>query len=225
LPFCGSIEVYRGDARHLDELDLPVSAGAVICSPPYGNRLRDIGAQFGSKDERSWKDICSSPEYNKQYSLDPDNIGNSKIQVICSPPYAHGEHSKKKIQSIRKHEERELGHGMKAHDYIHPDNIAKLNRDSGYSREMLKVYKSLYDFLAPDAVVALVTRNFIQNKKVVLLDELTIKLMKNAGFTYLETKRASNPEFSFFRTMNYKKRFKKLGLPRLDWEEITFYQR
>jgi len=227
LPHVGSIKVFQGDARKLHFTDFTIfPPDAVICSPPYGNRLRDAAAQFGSKDDITWSKMEAEVKgsYNKQYSLNPKNIGNAKIKVVCSPPYHHGEHSEKKIASIKKHEEREQGHGMKAHSYVSESNIANIATDSKYSYEMLKVYKSLYQFLADGAVVALVTRNFIQKKKVVMLDKLTIRLMERAGFMYLETKRARNPEVSFFRQINHKT-LKKYGLPLIDWEEITFYRR
>jgi tRNA G10 N-methylase Trm11 len=215
----GTIHVIQGDARQLQWLDIP--ANAVLCSPPYGNRLRDVGQQFGSKDERTWGEIEDELKgsYDMQYSMDKANIGNAKIKVLCSPPYKHGEHSQSKIDSIP-----DDVTGMYVHEYLEENNIASIDKSGKYNYEMLKVYKSLYQFLEPGAVVALVTRNFIQKKKVVRLDRLTISLMKQVGFTYLETKRANNPEVSFFRQINHKT-LAKYGLPLIDWEEITFYRR
>ena len=212
----GSIRVYQGDARTLTMMDL--SADAVLCSPPYGNRLND-------ERQQSTGDFSEFASAEYSYSKNPSNIGNAKIKVICSPPYKHGEHSAEKIESIGEFGNRELGHGMKPHEYLDPKNIANIDSDSKYSYEMSKVYRSLYNFLAPNAYVALVTRNFIQNKKVVELDKLTMRLMERAGFFYLETKRANNPEVSFFRQINHNKVLKDLGLPLIDWEEITFYRK
>ena len=118
-----------------------------------------------------------------------------------------------------KHLEDYTGH--KSHEYSN-NNIARLG-DSKYNREMQKVYNSLYGILAKQSYVCLITRNFIQEKRVVFLDKLTIKLMERAGFEYLTTKRASLPEISFLKRVNWEKHFKKKGLPLIDWEEATFY--
>lgn len=218
VPHIGSIKVYQGDARKLGMIDF--EANTILCSPPYGNRLKAARQQTDGDIPFAY-----IPKQECSYSANPANIGNAKIKVICSPPYKHGEHSQDKIASIGEFGNRELGHGMKPHDYIDPKNIANIDRDSKYNYEMSKVYKSLYQFLLPGAYVALVTRNFIQQKKVVFLDRLTIRLMERAGFMYIETKRAANPEVSFFRQINHNKMFAKLGLPLIDWEEITFYKR
>ena len=47
--------------------------------------------------------------------------------------------------------------------------------------------------------------------------------MQQAGFEYLETKRAALPDISFLKNINWKKYFKDEWLPLVDWEEITFY--
>lgn len=222
----GNWRVIQGDARKLQELWGTLCA-KVVCSPPYGNRLRDAGQQFGSDkgrdDRKTWKELEEELEgsYNKQYSLDPNNIGNAKIKVVSSPPYSRTtEHSKSQIDYLP--EVKRPGH--KGFEYANKKNVALL-KDSAYSKEMLKVYRSLYSVLAPGAYVALITRNFIQKRKVVMLDELTIRLMERAGFGYLETKRAQLPDVSFFKNSNYLKYHKKWGLPLIDWEEISFFKK
>lgn len=228
IPSVGDILVVQGDARNLGEvlgytnleLEYPNTKMQAICSPPYGNRMRDEGQRFGSKDGKVWSDFCSKAEYEYQYSLDEGNIGNAKIQIVCSPPYGRStEHSEQQINSMDKPG---TGfHGHKPFKYGR-GNIAIL-QDSRYSREMLKVYRSMYGFLQPGAHTALITRNFIQDFKVVELDELTIKLMKRAGFEYIKTMRARLPELSLFKNINWEKYHKKRGLPKIDWEECTFY--
>lgn len=228
----GDILTVKGDARNLKEVLLgyeypnkkrkleTLPELRVICSPPYGNRMRDEGQRFGSKDGKNWADMEGSEDYNKQYSQDEGNIGSAKINVVCSPPYGRStEHSEKQIKSMDK-----PGSGFHGHKPFKygKGNIAVL-ADSKYSREMQKVYDSMYELLEPGAHVALVTRNFIQNFKVVELDELTIKLMKVAGFEYIKTVRARLPELSLFKNINWEKYHKDKGLPKIDWEEVTYY--
>jgi len=250
----GDILIVKGDARNLKEVLRGYKyPNKVICSPPYGNRMRDEGQRFGSKDGTDWS---KREDHNKQYSLDKENIGNAKVSIASSPPYSstteiggglakkrnvnysddnlarnkikvitsppYGrstEHSEKQIKSLDKpgsefHGHRPFKYGK--------GNIALL-QDNKYSQEMLKVYKSMYEILEPGAHVALVTRNFIQEFKVVELDVLTIKLMVSAGFCYIKTRRARLPELSMFKHMNYTKYHKKKGLPKIDWEEVSYF--
>jgi len=234
IPAVGDILIVKGDARDLKGSLLgyeypskkqkmePLPELQMICSPPYGNRMRDEGQRFGSKDGKDWSQMEGIEDYNKQYSQDENNIGRDKINIVCSPPYGRStEHSEQQIESMDK-----PGSGFHGHKPFKygKGNIAVL-ADSKYLREMLKVYNSMYEFLKPGAYVALITRNFIQDFKVVELDELTIKLMKRAGFEYIKTMRARLPELSLFKNINWEKYHKDKGLPKIDWEEVTFYVR
>ena len=236
----GQIIISQGDARELEKVIPPMyfdcmppefeygkSKVATICSPPYGNRLTDVGQQMGSKSVETWqeRDEKAAKAGYAQYSQDSDNIGNSKIATICSPPYGMGEHSQKKIDSLPTEQDgKRFTHGMKPHTYVHPDNIAIL-KDNKYSREMLKVYKSLYNVLGEGSYVALVTKDFIQNGKVIQLHKETIRLMEEAGFCFIEHKKAKLPEVSFMLRINWVKFHKDKGLPLICWEDITFYKK
>lgn len=223
VPGVGEIIIRQGDARELEHLDMPLLANAIIGSPPYGNRFTDVGQQMGSRSVSTWAEHDKQRAESKysQYSESSKNIGNSKIAIITSPPYSVGEHSKKKIDSLPKNDGIAYT-GMKPHTYLNPSNIAIL-KDNAYSREMLKVYQSMYKVLNEGSYVCLITKDFIQKKKVVELHAETIRLMEEAGFALLEHKRTRLPEVSFMVRMNWLKHFKKLGLPLIDWEDATFY--
>ena len=92
-----------------------------------------------------------------------------------------------------------------------------------YDTEMGKVYKAMYNTVGIGSPVVLLTRNFIQEGKMVLLDELTQLLMHKAGFTYQFTKRAELPEISMFKYMNWHNYHREKRLPLVTWEEATFY--
>lgn len=183
----------------------------VICSPPYGTDAKSVTSGHEDYNGIDWdgRDNASNRS--------DDNIGKNKIKVICSPPYTSGtEASHAQATTVKEYT------GQKAHVYS-DNSIAVLDSGAAYNREMRKVYKSLYSVLGSGSHVCLITRNFIQQKKVVFLDELTVRLMQSAEFTYLETKRASLPNISFFKRNNWQKFFAKKGLPLIDWEEATFY--
>lgn len=178
LPNVGGIMVVQGDARYLEHpTDI---ANVVICSPPYGNKFRDINQQLGSASDISWKDLEKVDRDTRyvQYSSDPNNIGNCKLTF---------------------------------------------NENNAYSKEMLKVYKSMYNVLSNGSYVCLITKDFISQKKVVKLSLETIRLMAKAGFKFLERKTTKLPEASFLMRTNWQRHYKDIGLPLIDWEDTTFY--
>lgn len=216
-PYSRTTEVGGGMAKSRTQHYSPNIA--VVNSPPYGNRLRDEGQQFGAKDKRTWSELGDEIADNKQYSLNPDNIGNAKIAIVNSPPYSRStEHDDAQIEAMP--EQKKTGHqGFK---YEGATNIALLDVDP-YRHEMRKVYLALHRALPSESPVALITRNFVQEGQIVYLDKMTINMMKSAGFQYLFTKRAVLPEISFFKYINWQKMHKEKGLPLITWEEVTFY--
>ena len=73
MPHVGSINVFKGDARNLTMLELNVDA--VLCSPPYGNRMSDKRQQISGDDPRSWTEISKDSASVAQYSDSKNNIG------------------------------------------------------------------------------------------------------------------------------------------------------
>ena len=215
----------QGDARNLEEIFAANQVKFdVLCSPPYGNRLSDANQKYQGGGEKTFKerDKLSAETKYAQYSEDENNIGNSKIKVICSPPYSRStEHDDAQIDALP---DNIKGAGGKGFKYADPKNIAILD-DSEYIREMEKVYRALYEVLESGAVVALVTRDFIQQGKVVQLYAVTVKMMERAGFTFRELQRAWLPAMSFFKRINWTKHHRLKGLPLIDWEDVTFYSK
>jgi len=230
----GRIQIIKGNARFThdimartweDVIGWWTRSGAlgVICSPPYGNRLWDDGQKFGSKDNMTLNELSAmeNETSRRQYSNASDNIGTCKVAVVNSPPYSRStEHSDGQMDSFQ--DKPVTGH--RGWSYSDRQNIAVL-KDSEYTREMQKVYNSLYKTLPIGSPVALITRNFIQKGRVVLLDELTMKLMRRAGFAYQFTRRGELPDISFFKIMNWNKVHRHKGLPLITWEEVTFYRK
>ena len=232
VPSVGKIQVINGDARFADEIMYRVGEKfndywegglGVVCSPPYGNRLWDAGQSFGSKSDMTLAELSrlENETGRAQYSNDKDNIGTCRIAVINSPPYSRStEHSDDQMDGFK--DTPVTGH--RGWLYSDRGNIAVLKLGD-YDKEMLKVYCALYRTLSVGSPVALITRNFIQQGKVVTLDELTVKLMEEAGFTYQFTRRANLPDISFFKRINWEKMHRPKGLPLITWEEITFYRK
>lgn len=226
VPSVGEIRIINGDARDAEILVLPNNIrlntrGKIytISSPPYGNRLSDVTQAAAANDGRTWEELEEESDGRRQYSNDPANIGTHRIAIILSPPYSRStEHDAKQIEALPA----EKVGGHKGFQYQNRKNIALL-KIGPYDTEMLKVYKALYRTVGIGSPVVLLTRNFIQEGKMVLLDVLTEMLMMEAGFTYKFTKRAELPEISMFKYMNWNKCHRDKELPLVTWEEATFY--
>lgn len=138
------------------------------------------------------------------------------LAVISSPPYmALTEQTEKQAATISDYS------GHKEHHY--GDNNPATLVGGKYRREMEKIYSQLYKVLQVGAHICLLTRNCLSDGKLVVLDKITIVSMERAGFTYIETKRASLPDISFLKRNNWNKHFKDKKLPLIDWEECMFY--
>lgn len=152
-------------------------------------------------------------------SLGPPEVPiPANANVISSPPYmALTEQTKEQAATVSEYS------GHKEH--IYSENNPATLVGNKYRREMEKIYTQLYKVLQVGAYVCLLTRNCLSNGRLVVLDKMTISSMERAGFTYIETKRASLPDISFLKRNNWLKHFKNKKLPLIDWEECTFYRK
>ncbi|MHA1286229.1 MAG: DNA methyltransferase [Candidatus Thorarchaeota archaeon] len=99
------------------------------------------------------------------------------------------------------------------------DNIGNLKSES-YLEAMLQCYREFYKVLKDSGKLILVTKNFIRDKKVVRLDEDTIKLCKVAGFTLQDRWYFKLPQISFWRIL-YMKKFP--DVPKILYEDILIF--
>ena len=182
-----------------------------MSSPPYSG-----STEIGGKAKNGNLARATNAKHDV---YDEDNIARRKLVIVSSPPYSRStEHSGDQIDALP---DGKVG-GHKGFAYGDRENIALLGIGP-YDIEMLKVYQSLHKALGARSSVVLLTRNFIQKGKIVLLDELTVKLMEQAGFKYHFTRRAELPEISMFKYMNWNNTHREKGLPLITWEEATFY--
>lgn len=183
-----------------------------ISSPPYSGTT-EIGGKPKTDDPNDFFNRNKATHYSE------DNIARNRLAIVSSPPYSRiTEHDAKQIDNLP---DGKVG-GHRGFVYSNRKNIALL-KIGPYDTEMFKVYQSLYKTVGVGSPVVLLTRNFIQKGKVVLLDELTISLMERAGFTYMFTRRAELPDISMFKYMNWNNIHRDKGLPLITWEEATFY--
>jgi hypothetical protein len=99
--------------------------------------------------------------------------------------------------------------------------IGNLKSES-YLSAMLQVYQQCFRVLKNGGLLVLVTKNFIRNKKIVPLDEDTIKLCEQAGFTFIERHYRRLTAQSFWRII-YQQKYP--DAPVIDREDILVFRK
>lgn len=99
-------------------------------------------------------------------------------------------------------------------------NIGNLKGDT-YLEAMLQVYRQCFNVLKSNGLMILVTKNFIRDKAEVRLDEDTIKLCEQAGFTFFERHYRKLTQQSFWRTI-YQQKYP--DAPVIDKEDVLVFQ-
>ncbi|GAI77120.1 unnamed protein product, partial [marine sediment metagenome] len=163
----------------------------------------------------------------KMSSEHPDNISKSVERnygnidsIITSPPYDEGTgHGRGRSTELQETKGLHL-HGAGSYSKT-KDNIEELKGNS-YLEAMLQVYQQCHKVLKPHGLMILVTKNFIREKKVVRLDEDTIKLCEQVGFSFLERHYRKLTSQSFWRTIYHQKHPE---VEQIKSEDILVFQR
>ena len=186
---------------------------AVLSSPPWENQTR------GGVSAAAWSDPAKAAE-------------------ISAARYRSGERKghPATAQAIQAAMERDAQH----ENYGEAPGQIGRERGETYCSAMLQVYRGLWQVLRPGAVVALVTKNPVKDRKLRRLDLDTIRLMESAGpqgapgFTLLEHHHAmlSEEKFPLFpgtakreRKSFFKRLYERNGGIRVDWEDVLFFRR
>jgi len=185
--------------------DLPYgNIDKCIFSPPYA---RDKGGEKGmlANDPKRRGDASLYRTYSSSENI--DNLPYGEIdKIITSPPYEEGmgdKHFSPKADALRA--EKSLSGDLYSNErHQEVQNIGNLKSQS-YLQAMLQVYQQCYKVLKSQGLLILVTKNFIRNKKVIRLDEDTIKLCEQAGFSFLERHYRILPSQSFWRIIFHQK--------------------
>ena len=199
----------------------------IVTSPPFA------GNKGGLKSAESFK--YGDDELGKRMmggikggtGSHPDNIDSLPYgeidKCIFSPPYeaavSASTGGERDMSSARQREKRLRDKGYDPVKYQggvgrnlevdfqytkDKDNIGNLKSQS-YLEAMLQVYQQCHKVLRDKGLMILVTKNFILNKQVVRLDEDTIKLCEQAGFSFVERHYRELPSQSFWRVIYHQK--------------------
>jgi len=204
-------------------------ADAVITSPPYAESTHHSD---DPRDTERYRPGQSSRVAGTAGDRQ-DNIGQLPYvdTVVTSPPYAeaHDPEPGGLTKANRK--------DLLSYSYLkdgNPDNIQNLRYSDGepnqigkpkgqtYLSEMQKVYQQCWKCLKPEGLLIIVVKNFIRNKRIVPLDEHTIILCQNAGFSLEERHYRELTSQSFWRTI-YREKYP--DAPTIDREEILVFRK
>jgi len=186
-----------------------------IFSPPYEGSIIDGNENFEGLrkirgDKASQKDKFRAIQFGKETTA----YGQID-KIVTSPPY-EGSLSGIDDEDRAKEFERMKTRGMRFNPLSHSNvtrgteysdsssNIGNLKSQS-YLEAMLQVYQQCFSVLRDGGLMVLVTKNFIRNKQVIRLDEDTIKLCEQAGFSFVERHYRELPSQSFWRVIYHQK--------------------
>ena len=219
-------------------------ADTIITSPPYAETLQGSGADAARKriaegkykglrpDVWTSKGNVAGSTFGDGYSADPENLSNlpygSIDKVITSPPYEGTIEKPLKTGTSRGLRNRKMAEvGERSKTFFeggyseNKQNIGNLKGDT-YLEAMLLVYQNCYSVLKQGGLLILVTKNFIRDKKEIRLDEDTIKLCEQAGFTFKERHYRKLTSQSFWRTI-YQQKYP--DAPVLNKEDILIFSK
>ena len=206
----------------------PYDADAIVTSPPYGNRLADDVVADGDEARMSYRQA----------------VGKVVDAVVVSPPYGESlKHRGQDYDAVRQ-KLRDQGYSEK---YIRAswsqphqcqkwaeeaygsdkENIGNLKGEK-YQDAMSKVYASCYKTLKPGGPFILVVKNFIRDREVFRLDQLTIQLCEEVGFILKDHWYFKVPIKSFWKIL-YEQKWdeEKEGrpCPVIDYEDVLVFVR
>jgi len=245
-------DLYAEDPANINRLEHKEDIDAIITSPPYADAKKGGEANKEAMAERwdkafkkqgetwnSWGKTWKTPgriraleSLGSGYSASKENIGNLPIgdvdAIITSPPYESSmEGGSRHTGGIVEREKDphsdtrlKMGLGIKYSD--NEDNIGNLKKET-YLEAMARVYREVYAVLKPGGRMILILKDFVRNKKIVLLHEHTIKLCELAGFRLEKHLKSKLPIQSFWRVLYKRKHTGVPGLDELNYEHVLVF--
>lgn len=236
----------------------------VVTSPPYGDAVSSkahgidwskAGPETGNRKRGAGCKHGETFDAQLNYSQDPANIGNLKMDgIVTSPPWEDregslGAHKFKDLQTAAKKMSQCRGHAstptarmdqlMKASGETYGDSPGQVGKETAdtYWKSMDTVYRQCWLPLKPGGYMAVVVKSYVKNKRRVNLPMQTLKLLIHIGFEPVERIKAmlvkSDIQRGVFGDVEIKKERKsffrrlaeKNGSPRIDWEEVLIVRK
>lgn len=216
---------FEGDKDHFTYS----KAAATVTSPAYGDALSGQGGR-----QRALEQGVNIDKYGMT-----DGAGYSVVPVtpvdanVLSPTYAdvasRDRHLEPYAQGLSPERKAALGQDSVSRNVSgYGKNEAQIGNkkltDGSYQEAMTQIYAACLDATRDGGLLVTVTGNYIRNKELVDLAELTIGLCKVAGWTPLERwkalkrSKAGTPNVSFWRRSQA-----DAGAPLIDSEDVLVF--
>lgn len=213
----GTAQIIQGDGRNLEVTFGNLKYGDIDCvisSPPYEGS--DVSQTHMTSNERG---DPKNPNYRPSWKRKlAEGYADTKRPyadtIITSPPYEGTTGEGKEIGS--------QGHAVGAFHYGNDEKQIGNLKGQTYLEAMLQVYTQCHKVLKRQALMILVTKNFIRDKQEVRLDEDTIKLCQEAGFEFIERHYRKLTSQSFWRVI-YKQKYP--DAPEIGREDILVFSK
>jgi hypothetical protein len=236
--------------------------GSIVTSPPYADAVSarshgidwsKAGPATGNRKRGEGTRHESTLRAQLNYSPNPANIGNLKIDAVyTSPPWEKGAEGAFRGGKWRNPEDAlAAGRGHGASDAArmrqlerdeqkkYGNSDGQIGNDSGetYWQAMRRVYAECWRALKPGGHMAVVVKAHVKNKKKVHLPQQTLKILLCIGFEPVErikamlVKEETQPGlFGEITKRTERKSFfrrlaEKKGSPRIDWEEVLIVRK
>jgi DNA modification methylase len=128
-----------------------------------------------------------------------DSNGHGFHSVIFSPPYGDmlgtkGRESGAFNRRLAKERPKMFHYLMGQYDYFSPANLGTMKSYDVYLEGMIDVYEQCYKVIIPGGKMVLITKNYIKERKEIMLDEDTINMCEQVGFVCVERLKRTVPK-------------------------------
>jgi len=233
-------ELGVGDSDRADLRDysyLKSGTKGQIGDLPYGEIDKCI---FSPPYEEAMGEKHHSPRADKlaKEKSNPTTYTGQIDKIVTSPPYEGMKQDDKRAIDPEQIDKRAREFEKTGGDFHTPGRLRTIARhyagyaegegnignlkSQSYLEAMLQVYQQCYKVLKPKGLMILVTKNFIRNKQVVRLDEDTIELCEQAGFSFVERHERKLPSQSFWRVI-YKQKYP--DAPEIKHEDVLVFSK
>lgn len=229
-----------------------------ITSPPYASIAAGAGGlntkppkHSGQQGGRSAQSVSQNSD--QRYGDTSGQISKLADGVVTSPPWeknCEGSRKASKFKDAAATLKCNRGHGASDEAVLSqaqrdmqktygesPGNIGQTQKET-YWQAMATVYGQCFDAIKPGGVLAVVVKDYVKDKKVVLFCDDTRRLLEHLGFVLLEEVQALLSEtkehadlFAGAITIRKERKsfFRRLaefkGSPRIDWETVLFLRK
>jgi tRNA G10 N-methylase Trm11 len=196
---------------------------SIVTSPPYPHDTTRTKASKYTEESNfrtgHMKEVDYTDENYRSWDKRSDgNIGKRRLhtRVPCSKEEAQFHDTREG----RKGTKWEWTKEVEATSEVQNGKSKSKGKTETYLEAMSRVYHGCYCILKPQGLMILVTKNFIRQKKIIPLDQHTIKLCESIGFKLIKRHYRKITNQSFWRKL-YRQKY---GIE-IPYEDVLVFQK